>query len=238
MGPFRRASLPGGSRIRRGREPAPRRAPCDRVTTAHSTLPRGRDAPCDPYSCPNPHSARDGRRESTYDPAESRRPTPGARRLTLRWSGRTVGCVTTRAARTPRGTGPTDAGRRPAQETRQLISIRMIMLSAMANAARDVRDARGEGEPGREGERERQACAQHQRAAERAGEHGDDRGGTPQAALPVPPARVESAARPVIVSVSTVVVRSGTARRRTVALRMPMPAAMNAIVTSPATVAG
>ncbi len=80
-----------------------------------------------------------------------------------------------------------------------------MLLSAMANAAvRDVHATHGEGEPGREGERERQACAQHQRAAERAGEHGDDRGGRPQAALPVPPARVESAARPVI-SVSTVV---------------------------------
>ena len=39
----------------------------------------------------------------------------------------------------------------------------------------------------------------------------------------LPPARNESAAKPVRVSVKTVVVRSGTARRRTVALRSPSP---------------
>jgi len=45
----------------------------------------------------------------------------------------------------------------------------------------------------------------------------------------VPPARRESAPSPVSVMVSTVVVRSATPSRRTVALRMPMAIAVRAI---------
>jgi hypothetical protein len=42
----------------------------------------------------------------------------------------------------------------------------------------------------------------------------------------LPPAREESAARPVIVKVNTVVVRSGTTSLRTVAFRIPMARAV------------
>jgi hypothetical protein len=42
----------------------------------------------------------------------------------------------------------------------------------------------------------------------------------------LPPASAESAARPVIVSVSTVVVRSGTPRLRTVAFLTPIASAV------------
>ena len=56
--------------------------------------------------------------------------------------------------------------------------------------------------------------------------------------LPAPPARRESAARPVSVIVSTVVVRSGTASRLTVALRTPMANASIAMTASPANVLG
>ena len=53
-----------------------------------------------------------------------------------------------------------------------------------------------------------------------------------------PPAIRESAARPVSVMVSTVVVRSGTASRLTVALRTPMASASRAMTASPARVFG
>ncbi len=46
-----------------------------------------------------------------------------------------------------------------------------------------------------------------------------------------PPARLESAARPVSVIVRTVVVRSGTASRRIVAFRTPMAKARSPITT-------
>ena len=56
--------------------------------------------------------------------------------------------------------------------------------------------------------------------------------------MPEPPARRESAARPVSVIVSTVVVRSGTANRLTVALRTPMANASIAMTASPENVLG
>ena len=56
--------------------------------------------------------------------------------------------------------------------------------------------------------------------------------------FPEPPAKRESADRPVSVIVSTVVVRSGTPRPRTVALRTPIASASSAMIASPVTWSG
>ena len=83
-----------------------------------------------------------------------------------------------------------------------------------------------------------EADLEQQRAGERSGEHRQDGGDPARRALPEPPATRESAARPVRVIVSTVVVRSGTASRLTVALRTPMASASRAMTASPAKVLG
>ena len=68
------------------------------------------------------------------------------------------------------------------------------------------------------------------RPGEAAGQH-REYGGNPAGGVRVGPApEVESAASPVSVMVSTVVVRSGTASRRIVELRTPMPNASTAMI--------